>query len=113
MQCLVKTPLLIIDDFGLKPLRPPEDEIFHDLVAERYERAATLITSNLTSTSGGMPSRPTKCSVPPSWTASATGPIGSSWTVKVTATPDRRSKGQKTLLRKEGKTRILEVRSNP
>ena len=47
LQCLVKTPLLIIDDFGLKPLRPPEDEIFHDLVAERYERAATVITSNL------------------------------------------------------------------
>jgi DNA replication protein DnaC len=47
LQGLVKTPLLIIDDFGLKPLRPPEDEIFHDLVAERYERAATVITSNL------------------------------------------------------------------
>ena len=47
LQALVKTPLLIIDDFGLKPLRPPEDEIFHDLVAERYERAATVITSNL------------------------------------------------------------------
>ena len=47
LQCLAKTPLLIIDDFGLKPLRPPEDEIFHDLVAERYERAATVITSNL------------------------------------------------------------------
>ena len=39
--------LLIIDDFGLKPLRPPHDEDFHDLVAERYERAATVITSNL------------------------------------------------------------------
>ena len=53
-QNLVKVPLLIIDDFGLKPLRPPHDEDFHDLdedfhdlVAERYERAATVITSNL------------------------------------------------------------------
>jgi DNA replication protein DnaC len=46
-QALVNTPLLIIDDFGLKPLRPPEDECFHDLVAERYERAATIFTSNL------------------------------------------------------------------
>ncbi len=46
-QALVNTPLLIIDDFGLKPLRPPEDESFHDLVAERYERAATILTSNL------------------------------------------------------------------
>jgi DNA replication protein DnaC len=46
-QALVNTPLLIIDDFGLKPLRPPEDESFHDLVAERYERAAMILTSNL------------------------------------------------------------------
>jgi len=46
-QTLVNTPLLIIDDFGLKPLRPPEDECFHDLIGERYERAATIITSNL------------------------------------------------------------------
>ncbi len=44
---LAHVPLLIIDDFGLKPLRPPEDETFHDLMAERYERAATLLTSNL------------------------------------------------------------------
>jgi DNA replication protein DnaC len=44
---LAKLPLLIIDDFGLKPLRPPEDEDFHDLIAERYERAATVLTSNL------------------------------------------------------------------
>ena len=43
---LAHVPLLIIDDFGLKPLRPPEDETFHDLMAERYERAATLLTSN-------------------------------------------------------------------
>jgi DNA replication protein DnaC len=46
-QTLVNVPLLIIDDFGLKPLRPPEDETFHDLVAERYERAVTVLTSNL------------------------------------------------------------------
>lgn len=46
-QTLANVPLLIIDDFGLKPLRPPEDEAFHDLVAERYERAATILTSNL------------------------------------------------------------------
>lgn len=44
---LVKVPLLIIDDFGLKPLRPPQDEDFHDLIAERYERTATIMTSNL------------------------------------------------------------------
>ncbi len=46
-QLLVKLPLLIIDDFGLKPLRAPHEEDFHDLVAERYERSATIINSNL------------------------------------------------------------------
>ena len=46
-QLLVRAPLLIIDDFGLKPLTSPQDEDFHELIAERYERAATLVTSNL------------------------------------------------------------------
>lgn len=46
-QQLAKVPLLAIDDFGLKPLRSPEDEDFHDLIAERYERGATILTSNL------------------------------------------------------------------
>ena len=46
-QALVRAPLLIIDDFGLKPFQPPQDEDFHELVAERYETAATVITSNL------------------------------------------------------------------
>jgi len=43
----VKIPLLIIDDFGLRPMRSPQDEDFHDLVSERYERASTIVTSNL------------------------------------------------------------------
>jgi DNA replication protein DnaC len=47
LQYLSKVALLIIDDFGLKPLRPPEDEDFHDLIAEGYERTATILTSNL------------------------------------------------------------------
>jgi len=44
---LTKVGLLIIDDFGLKPLRPPQDEDLHDIVSERYERRPTIITSNL------------------------------------------------------------------
>lgn len=48
-----KADLLIVDDFGLKPLRPPHDEDFHDLIAERYERAATILTSNLDFTEWG------------------------------------------------------------
>ena len=52
-QALVKVPLLIIDDFGLKPLKSPHDEDLHDLVDERYERSATIITSNLDYTEWG------------------------------------------------------------
>lgn len=47
IRALVKLPLLIIDDFGLTPLRTPQDEDFYNLVSERYEKAATVITSNL------------------------------------------------------------------
>jgi DNA replication protein DnaC len=46
-QAVARVDLLILDDFALKPLRPPQDEDLHDLVAERYERASTLLTSNL------------------------------------------------------------------
>lgn len=42
-----KVPLLIIDDFGLRPIRSPQDEDFHDLISQRYENASTLVTSNL------------------------------------------------------------------
>ena len=47
LATLARVPLLIVDDFGLKPMRPPADEDFHDLIAERYEQAATIVTSNL------------------------------------------------------------------
>ena len=46
-QSLAQTDLLIIDDFGLKPIRAPQDEDVHDLIADRYERRASIITSNL------------------------------------------------------------------
>ena len=44
---LIRIDLIIVDDYGLRPMRSPQDEDFHDLIAERYERASTLITSNL------------------------------------------------------------------
>ncbi|MFP7755667.1 IS21-like element helper ATPase IstB [Thermodesulfobacteriota bacterium B35] len=47
LNTLAKVDLLIIDDFGLKPLRTPQDEDVHDLIGERYERRSTIITSNL------------------------------------------------------------------
>ena len=46
-QTLARVDLLILDDFALKPLRPPQDEDLHDLIAERYENTSTLVTSNL------------------------------------------------------------------
>ena len=50
---MTQIDLLIIDDFGLKPLKSPADEDFHDLIAERYERVTTLVTSNLDFTEWG------------------------------------------------------------
>lgn len=48
LQQLVRVPLIIVDDFALKPITAPHDEAFHDLVAERYERRGSLLlTSNL------------------------------------------------------------------
>ena len=46
-QALARVDLLILDDYGLKPLRSPQDEDLHDLIAERYERHSTIVTSNL------------------------------------------------------------------
>jgi DNA replication protein DnaC len=38
---------LIIDDFGLKPLKGSQDEDFHEVIAERYERRSAIVNSNL------------------------------------------------------------------
>ena len=53
LQALARVPLLIIDDFGLKPLKIGQDEDLHELIAERYERNSTIITSNLDFTEWG------------------------------------------------------------
>lgn len=47
LKSWAKIHLLIIDDFGLKPMRHPQDEDMHALIAERSETAATIFTSNL------------------------------------------------------------------
>jgi DNA replication protein DnaC len=44
---LAQIDLLIIDDFGLKPLDPKAAEDLHELVSERYEQRPTIVTSNL------------------------------------------------------------------
>lgn len=38
--------LLVLDDFGLKALRPPGPEDLYDVINERYERASIILTSN-------------------------------------------------------------------
>jgi DNA replication protein DnaC len=47
LAAFANVDLLIMDDFGLKPLQTPQDEDFHDLIAERYERRPIVVTSNL------------------------------------------------------------------
>jgi DNA replication protein DnaC len=43
---LCTVDLLALDDFGLRPLTPEMAEDFYELVRERYERKALLLTSN-------------------------------------------------------------------
>lgn len=42
----IKIPLLILDDFGLQPLNEIQQDDLYQLIAERYEKNATIITSN-------------------------------------------------------------------
>ena len=44
---LASYELLIIDDLGFVPLSKTGAELLFELVGQRYERGATLITSNL------------------------------------------------------------------
>jgi len=46
VQTYLRPDLLVLDDFGLKPLRPPAPEDFYDIINERYERGSILLTSN-------------------------------------------------------------------
>ena len=42
----LRPDLLILDDFGLKPLQPPGPEDLYDVINERYEKGSILLTSN-------------------------------------------------------------------
>jgi DNA replication protein DnaC len=42
----IRPDLLVLDDFGLKVLRPPGPEDLYDVINERYEKASILLTSN-------------------------------------------------------------------
>jgi DNA replication protein DnaC len=41
-----RVDLLVIDDFGLKPMQPPAAQDLYDVINERYERSSILLTSN-------------------------------------------------------------------
>jgi len=42
----LRPDLLILDDFGLKPIPPPGPEDLYDIINERYEKGSILLTSN-------------------------------------------------------------------
>ncbi|HZA22133.1 MAG TPA: IS21-like element helper ATPase IstB [Dehalococcoidia bacterium] len=46
LQTYLRPQLLVLDDFGLKPLRPPGPEDLYDVINERYEKGSILLTSN-------------------------------------------------------------------
>ena len=46
METLTTTPLLIVDDFGMRKLPLTAAEDLLEIVMRRYERASTLLTSN-------------------------------------------------------------------
>jgi DNA replication protein DnaC len=46
LSSYLKPDLLILDDFGLKPILPPGPEDLHEVVNERYERGSILLSSN-------------------------------------------------------------------
>jgi DNA replication protein DnaC len=46
LQRYLRPDLLILDDFGLKPLTPPAPEDLYDVITERYEKGSLMLTSN-------------------------------------------------------------------
>jgi DNA replication protein DnaC len=46
LKTYLRPDLLILDDFGLKPLQAPAPTDLYDVINERYERGSILLTSN-------------------------------------------------------------------
>lgn len=46
LQTYLRPDLLVLDDFGLKPLQPPAPEDLYDIINERYEKGSIMLTSN-------------------------------------------------------------------
>ena len=47
LQRYTAPQLLIVDDLGLRPLRDEDPLAVYDIIRARYERASTIVTSNL------------------------------------------------------------------
>lgn len=46
LEQYLRPGLLILDDFGLRPLQAPGPEDLYDIIAERYEQGSIIVTSN-------------------------------------------------------------------
>lgn len=46
LKTAFSVPLLILDDFGMKPLDEGQQSDLYELICERYEKAPTILTSN-------------------------------------------------------------------
>ena len=46
LQTYLRPDLLVVDDFGLKPMPPSGPADFYDVINERYEKASIILTSN-------------------------------------------------------------------
>lgn len=46
VAAVVRVDLLVLDDFGLTPIRPPASEDLYEIISERYERGSIIVTSN-------------------------------------------------------------------
>lgn len=46
LQVYLRPEVLILDDFGLKPMRPPSGEDLYEVIDGRYQRSATILTTN-------------------------------------------------------------------
>src|SRR4051812_5660264 len=42
----VRPDVLILDDFGLKPMRPPASEDLYEVIDGRYQKGSTVLTTN-------------------------------------------------------------------
>lgn len=46
LQAVLRPDLLVLDDFGLKPLQPPAPSDLYDIIDGRYEQASSILTSH-------------------------------------------------------------------